>query len=176
MTDASDASSTTPAPAGGTTSTTAGDAAPPSTVVSTAEATREDPIPLGEAQMLGSWMLAVSGVELDGTDTITSFVDFNPEPAEGNQFVVVELTGTYNGSDQGEPAFEWKLVNEDLEAVPEGIGCGVVPNSIFDLSPLAAGETFTANICVETPSEAAGDGLLLYLAPSQTDGKYFALE
>ena len=60
--------------------------------------------------------------------------------------------------------------------MPEGIGCGVVPNSIFDLSPLPAGETFTANICIEAPSEAASDGLQLYLAPSQTDGKYFALD
>lgn len=130
-----------------------------------------DPVALGEAIELGAWRIGVSEVELDATETVEGFVNFNESPAEGNQYVLVELSGVYIGSSAAEPVFDWALVNGDFEHVPDGLECGVIPASIYDVGVTPPGTQFTANVCFEIASSEVTDELLLTLGLVDETGR-----
>lgn len=141
--------------------------------------TGEDrPVPLGESVDVGDWRIGVSEAVLDATELVLDTVDFNEPPADGNQYLLVELTGIFQGTGPALPVFEWKLVSPDETFVPEGLECGVIPNSIYDLDELGNGEDFTGSICFEVPSEAVDGDLLLSLGLFDAEGreKFFSLE
>jgi hypothetical protein len=142
---------------------------PPST------GTRDAPVPLGQLAVVSpDWQLAVTAVELDATATVLSHAPFNPDPEPGYQYLIATLRGVYRGSVPGVPAIEWNVVSGDATYEARGVGCGVVPDSIYDVTELRAGEEFTANVCVPVASDAV-DGATLVVIPFQYSGTYFAL-
>lgn len=137
----------------------------------------DDPVPYQTSVKLSQWQIGVSLADLDATDTVLDFVPFNDPPAQGHVYVLVELSGEYLGSGIAQPVFDWKLEGPDFEHTPDGLECGVIPESIYDVGDVAAGASFKANVCFEVPTEAIGPDLVLSLGLFDDTGRerFFAL-
>lgn len=121
----------------------------PTTPVSTAAGTRENPVPLGQAAALhDGWILTVNSVTPDATAAVLAENQFNDPPDPGRQFFIVNISATYTGP--GSDSF-W---DARLEAVgPSAVSyasfadsCGVIPDD-FDRATVFTGGTVTGNIC-----------------------------
>ena len=181
------ACNSTPEPVGEVTqpaepaSTATTDTAPPTTLPPLSDpglgGSRQEAVPLGQMVDVGAWRVGVSNSVLDATELIMGVVDFNDPPEPGNQYLLVELTGIYQGAAPSQPVFAWKLVTPETEFVPDGPECGIIPNSIYDLGELGNGDQFEGAICFELPTAAVSADLLLTLGlyDARGDEFFFAL-
>lgn len=158
--------------------------APPATTTTTvprprttAEATPEDPVPPGEViEFTGVWDIAVTDVDLDATDYIIGLNNINPTPEPGYQYVLISIAGTYLGERTAEPVFEWTVSDGTNTYAPSVPGCGVIPDSIYDIVEIVPGDSFQGAICVPVLTEGMANGLELTLQLVGDDPKYFSLD
>ncbi len=142
----------------------------------TAAATDEDPVPVGEVlEFTGIWDIVVTEVNLDAAEEVLSFADINPAPETGFQYVMVTVEGTYLGERVAQPVFEWAVSDGANEFTPSIPGCGVIPDSIYDVVEVAPGDSFLARLCVPVAAESVEAGLELFLQPVGDEPKYFEL-
>jgi hypothetical protein len=137
----------------------------------------DDPVPYQTSVRLDRWQVGVSLANLDATQLVLDFVPFNDPPAEGSVYVLVELSGVNRGAGIAQPVFDWKLKAPGFEHIPDGLECGVIPESIYDVGDIGSGGSFKANVCFEVPEEFIGDDLLLSLGLFDESGRerFFAL-
>lgn len=141
-----------------------------------ADASEEDPVPVGEVlEFTGVWDIVVTEVDLDAADVVLAYADINPQPAEGYRYVLIGVEGTYLGERVAQPVFEWAVSDGVTEFAPSIPGCGVVPDSIYDVVEVAPGESFRAQLCVPVPSAAVSAGLELFLQPVGDEPRFFDL-
>jgi hypothetical protein len=142
-----------------------------------AAATETDPVPVGEVveAATGLWDIALTDVNLDAAGTVLAFADINPEPDPGYQDVLVTIEGTYLGNQVAQPVFEWAILAGGNEYLPSIPGCGVIPDSIYDVVEVAPGESFVAHMCMPVAAEDLGDGVQLYLVAPGDEPRYFSL-
>lgn len=151
-------------------------ASPTEQTLSSAAGSKQDPIPQGEAASLrGVWDLAVSSVDFDAADDVLGYVDINPPPETGFRYVMVSLEGAYRGDGIAQPAFYWLVTDGRDRYRPSIPGCGVIPNSIYDITQLQTGEAFMANLCIPVKAESVRRGLSLKLHVDDDDPFYFDL-
>lgn len=121
----------------------------------------DSPLPAGTEVEIGDWTVTVSDVELDATETILAENEFNEEPADGNQFAMYTVEGTYNGDEAGTLWLDLTI----------GVFAGgtyysecsnVVPGDLIDTPEVANGGTASGNGCAEFPS-AESDGAIIYI-------------
>ncbi len=143
-----------------------------------AAATRKDPVPSGEiARFPGLWDIRVDEVDVDATDEVLAFADINPKPELGYQYVLVTIEGVYRGDSIAQPVFEWGLIDRrNREYQPWVPGCGVIPNSIYDIVEIEAGERFSANVCMPVKARSVRRGLDLHLKVVGGDKLFFDLD
>ena len=136
-----------------------------------------DPVPYQTSVTLDRWRIGVSMSDFDAVDIITSYVEFNDPPPEGQVYVIVELTGQNVAGSISQPVFDWKLTQDDFEHTPDGLECGVVPNSVYDVGDVFPGDSFAASVCFQVPEEVAGEQLLLSLGLFDNSGRelFFSL-
>ena len=144
----------------------------------TALATPEDPVPPGEViEFTGVWDIAVTDIDFDATEYVLGLNQINPEPDPGYQYLLIGLVGTYLGDRVAEPVFEWAVSDGSTTFTPSIPGCGVIPDSIYDVVEVIPGESFQGSICVPVLSTSvAAGGLELFLQLPADDPKYFLLE
>ncbi|MCP4307494.1 MAG: hypothetical protein GY788_21995 [bacterium] len=142
-----------------------------------AEATETDPVPVGEVveAAQGVWDIAITGVDLDAAETVLSFADINPQPAPGFRYVLVTVEGTYLGETVAQPVFDWAMIAGGNEYRPSIPGCGVVPDSLYDVVEVVPGQSFAASICMPIAGSDLGAGLELFLHAPGDDPHYFEL-
>jgi hypothetical protein len=142
-----------------------------------AAATETDPVPVGEVVEAtpGLWDIALTGIDLDAAETVRGFADINPEPAPGYQYVLVTIEGTYLGGQVAQPVFEWAVLAGGQEYLPSIPGCGVIPESIYDVVEVVPGESFVAHMCMPVAGEDLEGGAELYLNAPGDDPRYFSL-
>lgn len=152
---------------------TSGDdqAADPTTTTTTAPedelGSQSDPVPLGEAFAVGDWEITINSVQPDATEVIAGHDPENPSPTEGAQYVLVDLTAAYVGSDADGalPDFELKVVSSSgAEHYAYDTWCGRVPEEFDALTQVLPGEEVTGNVCVEVPA-ADVSGMLIAVEP-----------
>ncbi len=145
--------------------------APPSTLDgerTEAEATGDDPVPVGEViEITDLWDLRVTSVDLDASAEVLAFADINPAPEAGTQYVLITIEGVYVGDRMAQPVFEWSVSDGTTVFRPSIPGCGVIPDSIYDVIEVVPGEAFDANVCVPVSSASVASGLELSLQPSR---------
>lgn len=124
------------------------------------EGTRVNPYPIGTAITQGDWTVTVNSTTLDATQAISNENPYNEVPVEGNQYLLANVTATYNGDDpQGEmPFFELEYVTVDGNTVNSYDHSVVTPNEIDSYSALYTGASTTGNIAFQVPSATAGEG------------------
>ena len=133
-------------------------------------------MPPGEIiEFTGVWDIAIASVELDATDYVVGLNNINPTPEDGYQYVLVNLAGTYLGDRTAQPVFEWTVSDGTNTYVPSVPGCGVIPDSLYDVVEVAPNESFQGSICVPVLSDGVANGLELTLQLVGDDPKYFTL-
>ncbi|MGK2929737.1 MAG: hypothetical protein ACSLFO_09195, partial [Acidimicrobiales bacterium] len=150
--------------------------APPSTDLEPATVgSLDDPIPAGQAYVLGLYEIEIRSAERDAGDTLAAFDAINPSAPEGSQHVLIEIAVRYTDPDGfGNPSSIPFFVSdgegrwEDTEAQ-----CGLVPDAILDAAFLAPGEEVVGNTCFTVPTGAVTE--LRFGTEGVNGALYFAL-
>ena len=126
------------------------------------EGTRNNPLPLGTTISSDEWEVSVNSVDLNATNEIMAENPFNDEPADGNVYIMIEVTATYIGDD---PSGETPYVSVDYVSAGGNSFAShdsmvVTPNSFDSMETLYEGASTTGNIVVEAPQEELENGTL----------------
>ena len=141
--------------------------------------TRQNPIPIGTLAQCGDWKVKVTGATLDAWDIVKTENQFNDPPADGNQYVLVSVEATYEGSESG--TF-W------IDVSSKFLGSGgntydaatvVAPDSVMNAGEVFPGASVSVTLPFEVPSAQVSGGALI-LGPSfsfsTSDRLFFAVE
>lgn len=135
----------------------------------------EDPVPAGQAYILGLYEIEVRAVNRDASQLLREHEAGNPAPPDGRQHLIVEIAIRFTDrAGLGNPASVPFFVSDgtarwnDFEAA-----CGVVPDSVLGSGLLEAGDEVVANVCFTVPSDVVPN---LRFGTEGFDGPlYFAL-
>ena len=142
------------------------------------EGTRDNPLALGTTVSSTDWGIAVNNVDLNATAAIQAENPFNEEPAEGNVYIMAEVTATYTGSDpEGDtPYVTVEYVSPGGNSFASYDAMVVTPNDFDSLETLYEGASTTGNIAMEVPQDEL-DGGTLRVSPSIFgDAVFFAIQ
>lgn len=136
--------------------------------------TRPNPHPIGTAITQGDWTVTVNSTTLDATEAVLAANMFNDPPAEGNVYLMANITATYNGDDQqGEtPWVTLQYVTGGGNTISSSDAMIVEPESFDSLSPLYPGASTTGNIAFEVDAATANEGAYA-LSPSMFGDRIF---
>ena len=113
-----------------------------------------DTLALGEAATMGQYTVTVMEVQLDADDDVLA-ADSDNAPAAG-QYVQALVSVTYNGTGVGRP-FRDLLVSYPGadDYIYDEAGCwAITADYVYDVGPVAPGETVDFLSCMDVPSEA----------------------
>lgn len=112
----------------------------------------------GQPGQLGEYTVTVDSVTLNGNDVVAAENPYN-EPPTG-QYVLVGLTVTYNGADEGDPWLDLstEFVGTDARKYDTSSCMAVIPNEASDVPTLLAGGTASYQVCMDVPPTAVEGG------------------
>jgi hypothetical protein len=127
---------------------------------SEAIATTPDVVPLGVPAQVGDFQVTVDAVELDGNATVAGANEFNEPPA--GQYVVVQLTATYVGAEEGNPGWDLTAVfhGTDARQYSDSDCSAVLPDDGMDAPTLNSGGSDTFQFCMDVAPAAIASGQL----------------
>ncbi|HSP05155.1 MAG TPA: hypothetical protein VLR27_16740 [Acidimicrobiales bacterium] len=119
----------------------------------------DEPIPAGQAYVLGLYEIEVLGVTRDAGDALAEFAPANPPPPSGQQHVLVELAVRFTdptglGSPGSIPFF---VSDGDGEWASFEAGCGLVPGDLRDTGFIEVGDEAVGQVCFTVPSDAVDE-------------------
>jgi len=123
-------------------------------------ATAPETIPLGVPAQVGDYQVSVDSVLLDGNAIVAGANDFNEPPA--GQYVIVQLTATYTGSEEGMPAFDLSAVfhGSDARQYSDADCSAILPDDAINAPTLNSGGSDTFQFCMDVPPAAIAGGQL----------------
>jgi hypothetical protein len=118
-------------------------------------------VPLGTPAQIGDYQVTVDAVELDANATVAAANQFN-EPAANGQYVMAQLTVTYQGTDEGFPGMDLTAVlhGTDNRQYSDSECMAVLPDDALDAPTLNPGGTDTFQFCMDVPPAAVSGGQL----------------
>ncbi|CAN5292435.1 hypothetical protein BH23ACT9_BH23ACT9_06690 [soil metagenome] len=137
---------------------------------------QRNPIAYRQAADVGPWSVRVDGVAFDAADRVLAANQFNPGPAEGLQFVLVDLSVRREVPPAG--PVRGSIVAQ--LAVPSGTrfplaqGCGVLPRPLDVQQQVAPGAGLEGQWCWAVPVAEVGKLSLLLTTPAG-EPQWFAL-
>ncbi len=140
-----------------------------------AAGTRANPNPIGSVIEADEWTVTVNSVTLGANDAIAAENPFNDAPADGMEYILVNATITYTGSDEqgAMPAFVgFEYVTADGATTDSLSSLAVAPDALDSLSPLYNGGTVTGNVVLVAPAGSAGEGVIA-VRPGMINDKVF---
>ena len=137
---------------------------PPSSSDPTAEAEADASaapaadLPLGQSGQLTEYTVTVDSVTPNANDIIAEENQFNSPPA--GQYVLVGLTVTYNGTDEGDPWLDLttEFIGTDARKYDTSSCSAVTPSEVSDVPTLLAGGTASYQVCMDVPPTAIEGG------------------
>ena len=123
---------------------------------------RTTPLPLGSTIATDDWSVTLNSASLNATDQVLAANTFNDPPAEGNVYLLVNVTVTYTGTDPQGDIFFGTIDYVTTEGTTVGAydSFAVAPDSLDTLTTLYEGGATTGNLVFEVPAATAGDGVL----------------
>lgn len=123
-----------------------------------AAGTRQNPLPPGTAFTVGDWTVELAPTNVDADELVLAENMFNDPPGDGERFVMVEVTTTYNGDDSGTPwiGLDFRFIGADGNTFNER--CGVIPDALFDVGEMFPGATASGNVCATVPIDQIDGG------------------
>ena len=124
--------------------------------------TIDDPIPAGQAYVLGLYEVEVLGVERDAAATLDDFDPSNPAAPDGSQHVLVELAVRFtDASGLGAPgSIPFFVSDGDQQWSALDAGCGRIPDDLAGVGFIEQGEEAVGRVCFTVPSGAVADLVL----------------
>ncbi|WP_116997346.1 hypothetical protein [Desertimonas flava] len=138
--------------------------------------TRANPVPIGTPADIGDgWTLVVNSVNLDGTAAVTGENMFNDPPPEGSVYVLINITATYNGTEEKAMPMFWVSGVTSANVEIDGLDSFVMPPDAFDsLGEVFAGGSASGNVVLPVPSAELPTLVLYTSAGFMGDDVYFA--
>lgn len=140
--------------------------------------TRENPSPIGSVVESKDWRVVVNSVTLAASDAVVAANRFNDAPAAGSEYILVNYSATYVGSDANgqTPSFvSVDYVTADGKTINSYDHHVVAPEAI-DSNTLYKGGTATGNIAIQVPTATAGQGVLAVRAGMIADKVFVAVK
>jgi energy-coupling factor transporter transmembrane protein EcfT len=135
------------------------------------DGSRDDPLPLGTVIPGTEYDVVVNSVTLHATDAVVAENMFNEPPADGFEYIVVNVTVTYTGSDSGYASMaSVDYVTSTGEVITSYDSFVVGPEPTLGLDELYNGGTSTGNVVLSIPIDDAG---LLRITPGILDDEVF---
>jgi hypothetical protein len=115
-------------------------------------------LPLGQPAQLTEYTVTVDSVTTNANDIVAAENQFNDPPA--GQYVLVGLTVTYNGADEGDPWIDLstEFIGTDARKYDESSCSAVTPDEGSDVPTLLAGGTASYRVCMDVPPTAIEGG------------------
>lgn len=113
---------------------------------------------LGQPGELTEYTVTVDSVTPNGNDIVAAENQFNSPPA--GQYVLVGITVTYKGADEGDPWLDLstEFIGTDARKYDTSSCSAVIPDEVSDLPTLLAGGTATYQVCMDVPPTAIEGG------------------
>lgn len=128
---------------------------------SDAAGTRRDPIPLGEAALVGDWRVRVTGAVLEATQVVLDENMFNDPPESGSQYVLVGLEATYLGQESSTFWIDMLYTFVGDEGDTFDVAPVVVPESITEQGEVTNGGKVSGNLVFQVLSKQVAGGTLM---------------
>lgn len=135
-------------------------ASPPSTdLAPSAIGSFEDPIPVGQAYVLGLYEIEVRAVDRDALGALREADPSNPAPPDGRQHVLVQVAVRFtDASGLGNPgAIPFFLSDGTAEWTALDGRCGTVPDALELAGLLAQGDEAVGNLCFTVPTDVVDE-------------------
>ncbi|MFI2753743.1 DUF4190 domain-containing protein [Cellulomonas sp. P22] len=113
---------------------------------------------LGESATVGEYTVTVTAVNTSANEVLAAVNMYNEAPA--NQYVLVDLSVVYNGTDEGDPWVDLtaSFVGTDARQY-DASSCGAItPIPEMDVPTLNPTGTAAYNVCMDVPAEAITGG------------------
>lgn len=129
-----------------------------------AAGTRQNPLDPGVAFSVADWTVQLGTTNTDAGEIVAAENQFNEPPAEGRQFVMVEVVVTYAGDGSGQPwidlgfAFYGSGGNTFGSAFSTDDDCGVIPDDMFEIGEMFPDASATGNVCASVPTDQVDGG------------------
>lgn len=127
--------------------------------------TRDDPLPFDALIEDGDWAIELTGFNPDANAEVADGNMFNDEPADGTQWVTVEVAATYTGTESGntiELTFAYVGSDGTVVRTSDALASGLEPD--FDqIAELYEGGTEAGKIALLVPAPVDG---LIRVTPS----------
>lgn len=143
------------------------------------EGTRENPYPLGTKVSSDEWEVTVNSVTFAANDAVANANQFNEAPPEGSEYILINTTITYVGSDAdgGMPAFVTiAYVTPTGETVDLTDSFAVAPEPLDTMTTLYNGGTVTGNVVLAVPSADAQAGAIAVQPGMLADKVFYAVQ
>jgi len=113
---------------------------------------------LGQPGQLNEYTVTVDSVTTNANDIVAEENQFNSPPA--GQYVLVGVTVTYNGADEGDPWLDLstEFIGTDARKYDTGSCSAVVPQEASDVPTLLAGGSASYQVCMDMPPAAIEGG------------------
>lgn len=141
-------------------------------------ATRENPLPIGATISSDEWDVTINSVDLNATDAILAENQFNDAPAEGQVYVMANVTAKYKGNDP-----EGAIPFVDIDYIsPQGNSFSthdimvVEPDAFDHTTTLYEGAEETGNIAFLVDAATAADGVLSVEPDMFTQKRFVAVK
>ena len=128
----------------------------------TLSADRATPIALGTVTDIGEgWTLTINGADLDATETVLGYSEYNEVPMSGQRFVLLDVSMTYNGEDEPATAafVDIGLVGDGNVTSAVGSCQATIEGELDRYSDLYIGGTIDGAVCAVV-AEADVDSLV----------------
>src|SRR5699024_9462688 len=143
------------------------------------EGTRDNPLALGSTISDSDWEVTVNSVDLNATEAVLAENPLNDEPAEGNAYIMANVTATYLGDDPAGASpggVRVEYVSSEGNSFDTTASMVIVPEYFNRSETLYEGASTTGNFGVEVPIEEVESGNIL-LSPSMFgDGVFYEVQ
>lgn len=131
-------------------------------VAGAAAGTRQNPLDPGVSFTVGDWTVEFGETNPDAGELVAAENQFNDPPADGRQFVIVEVNVAYTGDQSGQPWLDLSFAFHGSDGNTFGTGsddyCGVIPNDLMDVGEMFQGASASGAVCVSVPADQISGG------------------
>ena len=122
---------------------------------------KDNPVPLGTAQLVGDWAVTVVKYTPDATAAVLEANEFNDKPAAGETYVLVAVTAKYTGEESGTfwVDMSYKFLGKSGNTFDSPMA--VAPKPISDAGETFPGASVSGNLLFKVPTDQAAEGLLI---------------
>lgn len=142
------------------------------------ETSRENPAPLGSEIKTKDWTIVVNSVDLDAASKVVDANPVNTAPEDGEVYVLVNLTVTYNGDERdGDfPMYQLDYVSVEGNSFNAASKLLVAPEQLDSFQKMFKGASTTGNEVIAVKTSDIEKGVLMVKSDLFGDAVFVAIK